>query len=445
MDNQIHECVTCPNGHDNATESLECSECGLPLISWEMELESLLERLTGKASFVVPHIGGSFVGIGTAGGQIVTNLCNFFGEDMTGVSFLNVDSMASSGSETLNEVSARGVRFYQHEIGDTSIGGSIYCGLGEQSALQDDQLESYLHMSGIRSDDTSQVVFVTTALGGGTGSGIGPTIINLCKLCNRDVSTLVVAITPSASEGNQAHLNAFYGVSRLLVFEKTVNADMVLLLNYDKLRHIRGVGRSGKEFKSDEVVSHLLRLFQLNIYRSGIIRMCRLSKGAKIQTFVPCVAIGRSIEIFGNLANVLESAAAYPLADIDFNSVLSAYLLLRIPRAITDQFPDETVTEEFERWNAKYTPNVRSSLVQVLHTDERSDRIDVCILLGGVNTGEIIKSTVSGYRQFKASISDPAQWEEYGLSDRGISEAEQALQKYDRSMDQLRQSKEAEA
>jgi len=442
MDEEIRDTVVfCPNGHDNPPENLECDTCGLPIIDWETELESLLGRLTDKTGFVVPHIGGSFIGIGTAGGEIINNLSNFFGEEMPGVSFLNIDSMVNVRPETTDDTGPRGLRFYQYAVGDTSVGGTIYCGLGEQAALQDDQLESYLHMSGIRSDDSSQAVFVTAAVGGGTGSGVGPVMVNLCRLSNQDVSTLAVAIAPSRSEADHSHLNAFYGISKLIAIGGKANADMVILLNYDKLRHIRGVGRSGREFKADEVVSYLLWLFQLNLHRSGVIRMCRLSRGAKIQAFVPCLAIGRSIEIFGNLANVLESAAAYPLAEIDFNSVMASYLLLRIPRGVSADFPDEVVTEEFEAWNRKHIPNVSSSLIQILHTNERSDRIDVCILLGGNDIGASIKDTITGYHRFKASLKASAQWEEYGLFEKGIAEVEQAIENYDGKIGELRESK----
>jgi hypothetical protein len=148
------------------------------------------------------------------------------------------------------------------------------------------------------------------------------------------------------------------------------------------------------------------------------------------------------MEIFGNLANVMESAAAYPLAEIDFNNVIASYLLLRIPRHIDEQYPDEVVTEEFEAWNRKYIPNMSSSMVQILRTDERSDRIDVCILLGGANMGEIISDTITGYRRFKSSVTSPNQWEEYGLSEQSITEAEQVLANYDSGMDGLRKRKE---
>jgi len=387
---------------------------------------------------VVPHIRGSFIGVGTAGNQIVTDLCNYFGETMQGISFLNIDTMARSSSETISEITAKGVRFYYHTIGNPSIGGSLYCGLGEKAALADEQMESYLHMSGIRIDDPSQVIFACAATGGGTGSGIAPAVINLSKLCNPEASTVAMAVTPSGNEAEHAQMNAFYAMSKLLAWGPTTNADIILVLNYDKLRHIRGVGRSGKEFKAGEVASYLLWLLQLNLYQSGVVRMCRLSRGAKIQAFVPCVAIGRSMEIFGTLGNVLESAAAYPLAEIDFESVLASYLLLRIPKSIAGKFPDEMVTEEFEAWNGKHIPNVSTSLVQIIHTDERSDRIDVCILLGGNDVGVIMKDAIAGYRRFKTSLTAPEQWDEYGLSEKAIGEAEQVIQAYDTGMEKLR-------
>ena len=440
MNHEIEEAaIRCPNGHDNPDGSLECHECGLPVVSCEQEIRQLLGRLAEKAGYVVPHIKGSFVGVGAKGGQVVSDLYDSFGDEVSGLSFLNVGSAESLAG--VPEIHSRGARFYRYAISETAVGGTIYCGFGEQAASRDTRLESYLHMSGVRADDASQTIFITASVGGGTGGGVAPKLVNLCKTFNRKVSTLAVVTTPSSSEADHSHLNAFHGISRLITFDEEPNADMILLLNHDRLRHVRGVGRTGEDLQADDVVTYLLRLFELNLDRSGTIRMCRISRGAKIQVFVPCLAIGRSLEIFGNLANVLESAGIYPLASIDFDHVMASYLILRIPRGLASDFPERKVTKEFEAWNKRHLPAVSSSLVQVLQTGEQSDRIDACILLGGDHLGNMIAENIDGYHRFKTSLVKSSQWEEYGLSERSSTEAEQVIDNYDEIMQALWESR----
>ncbi len=440
MNHEIEEAaIRCPNGHDNPDGSLECHECRLPVVSCEQEISQLLGRLAEKAGYVVPHIKGSFVGVGAKGGQVVSGLYDSFGDEVSGLSFLNVGSAESMAG--VPEIHSRGARFYRYAINETAVGGTIYCGFGEQAASRDTRLESYLHMSGVRADDASQTIFITASVGGGTGGGVAPKLVNLCKTFNREVSTLAVVTTPSSSEADHSHLNAFHGISRLITFDEEPNTDMILLLNHDRLRHVRGVGRTGEDLQADDVITYLLRLFELNLDRSGMIRMCRISKGAKIQAFVPCLAIGRSLEIFGNLANVLESAGIYPLANIDFDHVMASYLILRIPRGLAGDFPERKVIEEFEAWNKRHLPAVSSSLVQVLQTGEQSDRIDACILLGGDGLGNVIAENIEGYHRFKTSMFESSRWEEYGLSEKSSTEAEQVIDNYDEIMQALRESR----
>jgi len=204
------------------------------------------------------------------------------------------------------------------------------------------------------------------------------------------------------------------------------------------LRHLRGVGRSGEDLKADGVIIYLLRLFKLNLFQSGIIRMCRISRGARTQVFIPCLAIGRSMGIFGNLTNVLKSAGTYPLADVSLENVTASYLILRIPRGLAAEFTREVVSQEFEAWNRNNVPNVTSSLVQILQTEEQSDRIDACILLGGDDLDTAIQGTVEGYQRFKSTVEKSARWEDYGLTSKGISEAEQVIGAYNLAMQEVK-------
>lgn len=412
----------------------------MPVVDCQSEVRALLQRLSEKATFFVPHIDGCAIGVGSVGSQIITDLCYSFSSEVTGVSFLNIDSMPASEEPVAEKVRAR---FHHHTVGQPSIGGMIYAGLGEQAALEDDHLRSFLELSGIRPEDPGQTLFLTAAIAGGTGGGVAPILADLGRASNAKASLMAVAISPGPSEADHVHMNAFYAMSRLVKSESASGVDMIVLVNHEKLRQLRGVGRSGEDLRADRVVTHLLRLFQLDLHHSGIIRMCRVSRGMKAQVFVPCVAIGRSMEIFGSLGNVLESAWAYPLAAVQPANVMSSYLLLRVPGRLKKDFSEEVVTEEFEAWNKRHVPAISSSLVQVLHTEEQSDRLDACILLGGDDLAVALRETLDGHRRFKAHVEKSAEWEEYGLSSEKVAAAEQIIQEYDRSMQELRLSKSA--
>ncbi|MDY6911656.1 MAG: hypothetical protein SVM79_04785 [Chloroflexota bacterium] len=431
--------ILCPNKHINPEGSLRCDDCGLPVIDYKQEKTAFLKRMADKTIHIVPHINGILIGTGTIGKQIVTDFYNLYGSENSWVSFLNIDSIESANITP--EIKNKGVKFHQYEIGEIAMGGTIYCGRGEQAALQDRRLESYLHLSGIRREDANQAMFITSALGGGTGSGVGPVVVNLCRTVNPDASIAAITITPSRDEADHTHLNAYYGLSRLLSFDLVINANMIVLLDYDRLRQIRGVGRSGEDLKTEKVAAYLLRLMELNLYQSGIIRMCRMSKGMKIQVFVPCLAIGRSMEIFGNLTNVLESAGIFPMAKVNMENVMASYLILRVPSGFAKHFPEGMVAKEFDDWNRRHVPSLSSSLVQILQTDEESDRIDACIFLGGDNLSTAIGSTINGYQEFKAYLEKSERWEECGLTPEKLLKAEQTIASYDETMQELRSNK----
>ena len=428
--------LTCSSGHTNPRNSVICSDCGLPLIDYRQETDWLLQRLTDKAVHIVPHIDGSFIGVGTTGTQVVVDFFDSYVQENPDISFLNIDSNGSL--EIVPKSEAAGIRFHHYNIAVPTTGGTIYSGIGEQAVSQDRQLESYVRSSGIMREDAGQTVFVTGAIGGGTASGVGPSVAHLCKACNPEISIVAVLVAPSSNEADHIHLNAFYGISRMLNQNSQHNADMILLMNFDRLRRVRGIGRFGEELRIEKIVAYQLRLLQLNLQHSGIARMCRISKSMKTQIFVPCLAIGRSMEIFGSIENILESAVAFPLAETERNNVTASYLLLRIPNRLAEDFPEGVVVEEFEKWNKRHIPALASSLVQIVQTDDQSDRVDACVLLGGDGLSGALRDTIEGYRKFKTRLGTSARWDECGLSPQKLQEAEEVMDNYDWSMYQLR-------
>ncbi|MFP4642076.1 MAG: hypothetical protein ACOC7P_00365 [Chloroflexota bacterium] len=431
--------VLCPHGHENLEGTDQCEICGLPVIACKQEIDALLESFLNKVPYIVPRVHGCFIGVGTKGNELIDLFYRTYsGSSEEELSFFNIDAKISPSVVSSERAIASNYRNYS--IAQSDTGGFIYCGLAEKAASQDTQLNSYLVHSGVREKDSSQAIFVTTAIGGATGSGIAPVVNNYSRTQNPEVSTVAIAIVPSEDEADSVHLNAFYAISRLLTLESNPNTDLILLLSYDRLKRVKGIGIHGEELVLEQMIGYLLNLLRLDLSQLGIGQIARMSKGLMIQVFVPCLAIGRSMKIFGNVTNVLDSALAYPLGEINPASVMVSYLILRRPGGVAKEYPDELIINEFDKWNRKHFPALRASMAHIVDSEDHSDRVDACVLLGGDKVSVTMEATEKSYRRFKSYLKQSVQWEQYGLSEEKLDEAERVVRSYDNTMDSLKVS-----
>jgi cell division GTPase FtsZ len=200
-----------------------------------------------------------------------------------------------------------------------------YYGLGERLALDDPALDDRLLRLGIRASTTKQTVILLSALGGGTGSGASPHILLRVKALNPHSRNLVIAMMPAADEPDGAHFNAFCSLSRFIKTDRGPLADVLLLVDYDRLMKIRGVGTMGEELARESLLSHMVAALVGAITNGGSSEadpgyLAKMSSSMGVHAFTPCLAIGRSLEIFGGIENILESALSSPLAPVDKES-----------------------------------------------------------------------------------------------------------------------------
>jgi len=428
--------LLCPNGHQVPDDLTTCDVCDLPAVDYSSEIEQVFRRLADRTNLMTRPVSGSFIGLGTAGERILQDLYVTHGSMLPDASYLALDSLDKPDSPSR----IHGPRIHYFRIGGGSAEGLTYCGLAEQVAMGDRQLDHHLRRGGIRKTDSRQSIVVIGGIGGGTASGMAAHVMTSCKAINAEASTIALLVTPSGNEADHIHFNALYGISSLLPRDLRPSTDMVWLVNYDKLKRTRGISRSGEELTLEALLSYLMYFLGLGLAETGLRQMIRLSRGVNIQAFVPCLAIGRSMEIFGSLPNVLESAVSFPLAEINMEHVMASYLLLRVPGRLSDEFPDGRVGEEFYAWNKRHVPAVRTSVVQIVRSEERSDRVDACVLLGGDLLARSIGDTQQGFRRFRAYLEESVQWETCGLSQEKILEAERIVSAYDERMRKFRAS-----
>ncbi len=422
--------LTCASGHANSLDLQKCATCGLPLVDYNKEVGFLLERLKTRLTSAEYSVEKIFIGAGSNGKRI---LYAFSSATLRtpGVVYLTFNAPEEKG--TGKEKSPSGPS-RDYIFKDYPPGGSLYAGVGRRAAMADPGAEHFLKQADISQEIGYQNVLLVAALGGGTGSGVGPYIIHKVKQINPTAHTFAVAITPSRAETEQYHFNAYCGVSSLLHFEDKPNTDVIVIINYDELRREASVGPAGEELRLDGLTIILMQMLALDVGHAGATRLARLSQGLGIQAYVPCLGTGRSMEIFGSLTNVLESAFLLPMAPIDKANVMAAYLLIRIPRRLDDVLSDQVVNEEFDKWAKGKFPTLKASMCLITRLDEPSDRVSVCVLLGGDSLDNALQYTKTGYLRFREYLSKSGQMGKTGLDSNEVDAVAADIERYNSSV-----------
>jgi hypothetical protein len=156
-----------------------------------------------------------------------------------------------------------------------------------------------------------------------------------------------------------------------------------------------------------------------------------------IHAFVPCLAIGRSIEIFGSIVNILESALASPLAPMDKEFVMLSYVLVQVPNKLASSLHEKTLRAELNKWNKDQFPRLKGSVLQLSHSNRTSDRVDLCLLLGGTKLATTAQRAKEGYDRFKSIVGRKAWEQEFGVTSKNLSDMEKDIKLYDSKIDEM--------
>jgi hypothetical protein len=434
--------TVCAENHCNPEGAEICTACGLPIVDFEEELQLLLQALGEDERHLRFNRERIFLGIGDQGCKLIHDFHQSWGRNLTNSSFLIIDSSgdaqqhyaatpkpASGDQSDMPSLSL-------HVLPATVSGQVGYFGLGERLASGDPDLEDRLRRSGIRASTRKQTVFLLSALGGGTGSGVSPYVLQRARALNQHCRNLAIAVMPGADEPDSAHFNAYCALSRFINTQKTELADMVLLIDHDRLLRVRGVGSMGEEIARDALLSHMLAML-VGASNGGPSShadpsyLAKMSRSMGVRAFVPCMALGRSMDIFGSLANMLESALSCPLAELDKDSIVLSHLLVRVPQRLASSLQEEAIRAELNRWHRANFPRLKGSVLQLSHVGGRTDRIDLCLLLGGTSLATMARGAKEGFDRFKKVVGKKAWEQEFGVSSKIVPEVEKAIRDYD--------------
>ncbi len=422
--------LSCATGHENYSGADTCATCGLPLVDYQEQSNLLLERFKGRLTSFKFSVEKILIGVGTTGKTILHEFSHTTPKT-AGVVYLTADAPEEKDARTSKTPFIPG-RDYIFK--DYPLGGGLYASVGRHTAMKDEGIDAFLKKAGISQADEHQNVVVVAGMGGGTGSGVGPYVIYKAKEINPKAHTFAIAVSPSRAETDQYHFNAYYGISSLLHFEDKPNTDVIAILNYDELRRVTGVGPNGEEIKSEGLIMALMKMLGLDIGHSSATRLARLSQDMGIQAYVPCLGMGRSMEIFGSLTNILEGALLLPMGPVNKANVMVAYLLIRIPERLSGALPDRLVNELFDNWAKKSFPLLKASLCVITRLEELSDRVSVCILLGGDSLDNILQDTRKGYERFSVFLQKAGQIEKIGMNPANLEAISDNIKAYNNNL-----------
>ncbi|MEE4215276.1 MAG: cell division protein FtsZ [Bacteroidales bacterium] len=175
------------------------------------------------------------LGIGGGGNNAVNHMYN---EGITDVNFVicNTDAQALAGSRIPVKV----------QIGEDLTEGR---GAGSKPEIgrraAEENIDQVLEALG----GNTRMVFITTGMGGGTGTGAAPVIARACK--EAGLLTIAVVTIPFKSEGKIRIKNAVQGINEL-----KDHVDSLLVINNEKLREIFGDQPVSTAFaKADDVLT----------------------------------------------------------------------------------------------------------------------------------------------------------------------------------------------
>jgi hypothetical protein len=414
--------VLCPNRHENSDTVSVCGSCGLPLVAVEREFARIVAALSSRSVLARPKAHTFLAGIGPVGSAAVKVLVPKLGENIPRLACLTLNAVGVGEGQ-----SGSSVPVFSLSIGRDVPGAALFCGRMESLAEGDYSIGPLVRNAGLREEDENQAVMTVLALGEGEASGIAPVFLRHARSGNPGCSSFVLAVLPAIDDSVHAHINAYYGLSRILSPGGTSLVDGVIIMQRDRLKKVRGVGQTGEELGAEGLIEGLFGLMGNTLGAPHGARFAALNRWMHTPVLVPCLALGRSLEIFGSMRNVLESSIAYPLSPITEDDVTVAELLLRIPERLARSFPEDVLAEDLAAFNRRHFPGIKSALFQVSYSDQRHDRIDVCILLGGGRASAILGETKTAFERSRREGFSQGQWDAFGLTAEKIANAERII------------------
>lgn len=256
-----------------------------------------------------------------------------------------------------------------------------------------------------------------TTLGGGTGNGSIPYIIQSMKnkggLGLDKVHHFAVAAWPFANEDAHRHFNAVAGLSRLLVQEESgkPNADWVLLCDNSRMASLTSESASEGDnfFGINTRIANALDLLTAGGRRAmniiDVEDLIRLPGRMGLTHFTCGMSADNDPETI-QLELALDFALEEAFLKVDPKSVLVAYLIVRVPESLVGKydFTSKGVLDTFTRWHKK---NLRTvvGMSSLTVSDADIPGFDVLLVLGGFDLKPFLAKPLKQFDQMSKILT----------------------------------------
>jgi hypothetical protein len=222
---------------------------------------------------------------------------------------------------------------------------------------------------------------IVSSIWDGVGSALLPSLSSHLKVLN--INSVSLAVLPSKVQPPDVHFNAFSSIG----ISVSIGSTPVFLINRDKLENYVGADRKGTKIKGSTFLNYLLEL--LFAKETLAQEISELSRSFGINFFTVLSATGASLRIYGSIENILATVLLKPLFKFDLSSTSVVYVLLRIPSQLKTKLPREKIELSIINWFNDKTNLKSIYFSDPIYVEDTSDRIDVVMLLGGLDITKI--------------------------------------------------------
>ncbi|MEM2112183.1 MAG: hypothetical protein QXX08_09985 [Candidatus Bathyarchaeia archaeon] len=237
---------------------------------------------------------------------------------------------------------------------------------------------------------------IVSSLWDGVSSGLLPALVSQFK--EWKIDTVAFVVLPSQMQLPDVHFNAFSSIG--LCVSKAFAS--LLLFDRDHLESYVGVDRRGSILKGNVVFNYLLQLVLAK--KTFVQEFSELSRNFNVRIYTVLLATGASLNLYGSIKNILDSALFRPFLNFDLSTASVVYVLFRIPVQFKEILQKGLLELEVANW-FKEKANLRSLFTtEPIYVEDANDRVDVIMFVGGFETTKFFKSVERRIRMIKSFV-----------------------------------------
>jgi hypothetical protein len=302
------------------------------------------------------------------------------------------------------------------EFGSLDGVGNYFPG-GEQCAEEDeDRIIDEIEGAGLEESDA--FLYMTT-LGGGTGNGSVPYLIN--SLSNNppnpalaDTIHVALAAWPYDFEGGQRHFNAVCGLSRLLRwYDGTQNADMVILVSNSHVTDDEDLVAQGED-RHETVNRNAIEAVDLMIGAGrrthsvvDVSDLITWPSRLDAYHFTPGVAMDQP-SVF-ELELLFDKAIDNLFVPMDPTTAQVVYAVVRVPNHLIEsgEYTEADLEMTLQEWlDANGMDDVVHQMPTLVPSETQDDTIDVLLLFGGFDLDPLLEKSMPQFEKIMEQATE---------------------------------------